>query len=78
MGEYDTDNEGRDCKELMTGGEVCNHGVQTVPIESIILHPDFDFATSYNDIAIIRLKYPVRYTGSFRSFFLVDKWIICA
>lgn len=58
LGEYDTSTN-EDCVD----GD-CADPVQTIPIEDIITHPEYNPKTSRHDIALIRLANPVPYTGT--------------
>ncbi|XP_077295763.1 phenoloxidase-activating enzyme-like [Arctopsyche grandis] len=55
LGEFDTTTN-PDCI-VVTGGEDCNNEHTSIPIEKIIIHPEYDPSNSHiNDIAIIRMK----------------------
>lgn len=65
LGEYDTSHPGKDCTTVEAGGEDCNDGTVTIPIEESIPHPEYNIKgkQSRNDIALIRMKQSAPFTG---------------
>ncbi|XP_053661380.1 uncharacterized protein LOC128710348 [Anopheles marshallii] len=54
LGEYDMDT-GTDCAEV-DGSIVCSPPVQSLPVESVTQHKDYDRMRLVNDIALIRVR----------------------
>jgi hypothetical protein len=63
LGEYDVRTE-LDCENIYIGGngQDCVNST-SIPIEQIIVHPEYDPQTRRNDIALIRLEKLAQYTG---------------
>lgn len=62
LGEWDTSTQG-DC-ETIENRRICADPEITVPIERVIPHENYEpqSLSQYNDIALIKLAYPVNYT----------------
>lgn len=71
MGEYDTTTN-PDCLKSTHSGEInCIDKYVSIPIENIIIHPDYDPSDSFkNDLAIIRLSKEAPNTGKLLKFFI--------
>jgi hypothetical protein len=68
LGEYDTDNDGQDCDPADLND--CTDPAIQIPIEEIIVHPEYSGSATnnWNDIALLRLDRTIDYTGkSFTS-----------
>lgn len=63
LGESDSQ-ETEDCS-VISGARVCAPPVVDVDVEKVIRHADFSTNTLMNDIALVRLARPVRFTGQF-------------
>lgn len=68
LGEHDITNEGRDCQVPPGGGEDCNDGAQSIAIEEIVAHPNYNPSSSLkrDDIALVRLRTTAPYTDFIR------------
>ncbi|XP_068624231.1 phenoloxidase-activating enzyme-like [Battus philenor] len=66
LGEHNITNPGPDCMLVEGGGFDCTTGAISIPIESIIVHPQFDPDTLENDIALIRLSKMATYSDFVR------------
>lgn len=65
LGEYNTDSD-QDCVDEGFGSKYCSDSPVDVEVEKVISHEDYDHTIrgQYNDIALIRLKRDVQYTGN--------------
>ncbi|XP_077295761.1 phenoloxidase-activating enzyme-like isoform X1 [Arctopsyche grandis] len=72
LGEFDTTTN-QDCI-IVVGDEDCNDEHSSIPIEKIIIHPEYDPSNSHiNDIAIIRMKTEATYTDFIKPICLPKK-----
>lgn len=64
LGEYDTEKD-PDCVELFGGRKDCSPPPVNIPIEELIPHEQYNpnDRNQYHDIALLRLKLPVKYSG---------------
>lgn len=62
LGEYDLLNV-TDCVEEL-GYLDCTEPVQRKEVSEVIVHENFSFGKKNNDIALVRLRYRVRITGT--------------
>ncbi|XP_026492021.1 phenoloxidase-activating enzyme-like [Vanessa tameamea] len=66
LGEYNKTNSGPDCL-IVKGKQVCNGGAITIPIESVVSHPEFNLPKYHgHDIAIIKLAKQVPFNEFIR------------
>lgn len=65
LGEYDTEKD-PDCVEVFRGRQDCAPPPVNVPIEELIPHEQYNpnDRNQYHDIALLRLKLDVEYTGN--------------
>ncbi|CAB3245128.1 unnamed protein product [Arctia plantaginis] len=68
LGEYDTSHEGPDCVPALGGGEDCTDGAIRIPIEKIIIHPQYEDNSKLrrNDIALIKMTELAPFTDFIR------------
>lgn len=60
IGEYNTESD-PDCNELFCGRETSSHDISYV-----IKHPGYDAATFSNNVALLRLKKAIDFTGMYK------------
>lgn len=74
LGEFDTSTDGLDCVDVEGGGSDCNEGTITIPIEEIIVHPEYERGHNSSklnvkhNIALIRLKESAPFTGRYYGY----------
>lgn len=63
IGEYNTESD-PDCNKLF-----CGHSTSSHDISFIIKHPDYDAASFSNNVALLRLKKAINFTGMYNSIY---------
>ncbi|XP_035902747.1 serine protease easter-like [Anopheles stephensi] len=63
VGEHNTSAES-DCEKDATGEEACAPSVQTIHIDEVIIHPEYDLFNQRNDVALAKLRLPVTIDGT--------------
>ncbi|XP_053667791.1 CLIP domain-containing serine protease HP8-like [Anopheles marshallii] len=52
-----------DCEQQISGEETCAPQVQTIHIDELIVHPDYNSFQQVNDVALVKLRIPANIDG---------------
>lgn len=63
IGEYNTESD-PDCNKLF-----CGHSISSHDISYVIKHPGYDAASFSNNVALLRLKEAINFTGMYNSMY---------
>ncbi|XP_052890586.1 CLIP domain-containing serine protease HP8-like [Anopheles moucheti] len=62
VGEHNTSTVS-DCEEQTSGEELCAPIVQTIHVDEVIVHPDYNSFRQMNDVALVKLRIPATIDG---------------
>lgn len=68
LGEYDTNNPGKDCMEVEANGVDCTDGDINIEISKLIPHEEYTALSRKNDIGLIKLATWAPFTGKYIKF----------